>query len=289
MSEYRHFIAYIYEYEDGKKKGNAGFVKVSMRSGVCRMQLNIHSGRKELTECRIYGFFHEEETLYGILMGKAGIRGGICNSTVVTQEKVFLEQGFSFAQVSGLWIQAGKNENEISASFLTVWDERPVDGKKLITERPVIHQENTETITLQQDKNTENPAEGDDQELEAQNQEQEPTQMHSLHDRWEQFQYHYPQVTPFADNEITECIQIAPKDITFLGEKERNYAVCPFVRQKYMKYHHLLLGLYENGKYILAIPGLNRGIQDRNLAAMYGFPEFKETEDASFGYWYCFL
>lgn len=28
MSEYRHFIAYMYEYEDGKKTKNAGFVKV---------------------------------------------------------------------------------------------------------------------------------------------------------------------------------------------------------------------------------------------------------------------
>ena len=56
-----------------------------------------------------------------------------------------------------------------------------------------------------------------------------------------------------------------------------------------MKYQHLLLGLHQNGRYILAVPGLNRNTQDRNLAAMYGFPEFKETGEESFGYWYHFL
>ncbi len=60
MSEYRHFIAYMYEYEDGKKTKNAGFVKVNMRNGICRMQLKIRGGRKEPMECRIYGFFMRE-------------------------------------------------------------------------------------------------------------------------------------------------------------------------------------------------------------------------------------
>ena len=56
-----------------------------------------------------------------------------------------------------------------------------------------------------------------------------------------------------------------------------------------MKYHHLMLGRHENGQYILAVPGLNRGTQDRNLAAMYGFPEYKAAEEKEFGYWYHFL
>ena len=55
-----------------------------------------------------------------------------------------------------------------------------------------------------------------------------------------------------------------------------------------MKYHHLLLGKHQDGRYILAVPGLNRNVQDRNLAAMYGFPEFKKTEEEN-GYWYHFL
>ena len=134
MSEYRHFIAYMYEYEDGKKTKNAGFVKVNMRNGICRMQLKIRGGRKEPMECRIYGFFHEREWLYGILMGRSVMRGGSCECTVTTSENVFQEQGYSFTQISGVWIQAETEEKQPGGLFLTVWDERPVDSRKLTTE-----------------------------------------------------------------------------------------------------------------------------------------------------------
>lgn len=303
MSEYRHFIAYIYEYEDGKKIKNAGFVKVNIRNGVCRMQLKIQSSKKEMTECQIMGFFHEGEWLYGIPMGSLRMRGGICEGQVVTQEKVFQEQGYAFTQISGLWIQAKNEEHQSVCTFLTVWDERPADSRRLTMERP--ESDRGEADTEQAEKGMgehderlaehmagvenamRNFTEG--QEVEAQNLQSGQMGRCGLANRWEQFQLHYPHTEPFADEEITECIQIAPKDITFLGEKERFFATCPFVRQKYMKYQHLLLGVHENGRYILAVPGVNRGIQDRNLAAMYGFPEYKEADAEEFGYWYHYL
>ena len=307
MSEYRHFIAYIYEYEDGKKTKNAGFVKVNIRNGVCRMQMKIQSSKKERMECRIRGFFHEGEWLYGIPMGNLRMRGGLCEGQTVTQESVFQEQGYTFAQLSGLWIQAENEEKQPAGTFLTVWDERPVDSRRLTMEWPeddmgksdakwpevgmkdrdagqaghIAGMENAMKNAAQSLEHV--------QELEAQNLQPEQTVGCSLSNRWEQFQLHYPHAKPFADEEITDCIQIAPKDITFLGEKERFYAISPFVRQKYMKYRHLLLGVHEDGRYILAVPGVNRGIQDQNLAAMYGFPEYKEAEEKEFGYWYHFL
>ena len=288
MSEYRHFIAYMYEYEDGKKTKNAGFVKVNMRNEICRIQLKIRSGRKELMQCQIYGFFHEGEWLYGILMGRAVMRGGSCECTVTTTENIFQEQGYSFAQISGVWIQAESEEKQPGGLFLTVWDERPVDSRKLTTEHF------TEKKKDETESEAEPEADGkkeveEQQELEAQNRQGDLPEKCSLSSRWEQFQFQYPHMMPFADDEITECIQIAPKDITFLGEKERVYAVSPFVQQKYMKYHHLMLGRHENGEYILAVPGLNRGTQDQNLAAMYGFSEYKAAEEKEFGYWYHFL
>ncbi len=310
MSEYRHFIAYIYEYEDGKKTKNAGFVKVHMRNGVCRIQLKLQSSVKELTECQICGFFHEGEWLYGIPMGILRMKGGICEGNVVTAESVFQEKGYTFAQISGLWIKGRNVENQPERTFLTVWDERPVDSHRLTMERPedslpdmgvsalagtgadlpeIGRTRNTEQTGVGNDERSVERIQNNQAQMEAQNLQPGQTDGCSLDGRWEQFQLHYPHTKPFADEEITECIQIAPKDITFLGKKERYYATCPFVRQKYMKYQHLLLGKHETGRYILAVPGVNRGIQDQNLAAMYGFPEYKEAEGKGFGYWYHFL
>ena len=283
MSEYRHFIAYIYEYEDGKKKANAGFVKVHMRNGNCRIQLKIQGTGKKMSECLVYGFFHEDEWLYGILMGKIGMRGGNYEGNIVAPEKIFQDNGYSFTRLGGLWIQEENRGQESGRTFLTVWDERPADSRKLTTERPVAREksEEDETEKMQETENV--------QELEAQDCQREELSNDSLQERWEQFQLHYPHVAPLTDGKITECIQITPKDITFLGEQEREFALCPFVRQKYMKYQQLLLGKHESGRYVLAVPGVNRGIQDQNLAAMYGFPEFQKAEDEELGYWYHFL
>ena len=180
MSEYRHFIAYIYEYEEGKKTKNAGFVKVHMRNGICRMQLKLQSSEKELAECQICGFFHEGEWLYGITMGNLKMRGGSCEGNVVTAESVFQEQGYTFAQISGLWIQGKNVENLPERTFLTIWDERPVDRHRLTMERPEDVRFGVEAQNLQ------------------------PGQMDRccLASRWEQFQLHYPHTKPFSDEEI---------------------------------------------------------------------------------------
>ena len=36
MSGYRRFIAYVYEYLNGKKSGNCGFIKVEVRDQQCQ-------------------------------------------------------------------------------------------------------------------------------------------------------------------------------------------------------------------------------------------------------------
>ncbi len=128
----------------------------------------------------------------------------------------------------------------------------------------------------------------------------------SLYLRWEQFQNHYPQIFPFADEEITQCIGIAPKDISFLQKEEWHFAKNTFVRQAYMQYHHLLLGCHKSGHFVLGVPGECRSMQDRHMAAMFDFPYFKERKQCfenggevraadqrgskePSGYWYHFL
>ena len=41
MTDYSRFITYIYEYVNGIKQYNAGFTKVEVRNGICKLQLII--------------------------------------------------------------------------------------------------------------------------------------------------------------------------------------------------------------------------------------------------------
>ena len=296
MSEYRHFIAYIYEYQNGDKKKNAGFVKVNIRNGICRIQMKIQTDSGKNGTYRICGFVHEGDWIYGISVGTAVLKKGLCEGVMTVSEEVLRQKGYTFDRLSGLWVQQTEETGMLQQEyFLTIWDERNVDWKQFVTELPAekeIPEQTGSDVDSKENKRTQDTEAKDyEKEVAAQEAEVDVTagniQM-ELDSRWVQFQYHYPHAEPFADGEIFECLQIAPKDIAFLGNRERMFCSSPFVQQKYMKYHHLLLGKHQNGRYILAVPGLNRNVQDRNLAAMYGFPEFKKTEEKN-GYWYHFL
>lgn len=103
----------------------------------------------------------------------------------------------------------------------------------------------------------------------------------SLAGRWENFLCHYPQMQPFSDGEIVQCIRISPKDLSFLQPQEWRFSQNTFLRQAYMQYHHLMLGRHESGRFLLAVPGTCRDKQEQHLARMYGFPFYKEAAHAA--------
>ena len=40
MADYHRFVAYIYEYVNGKKMQNTGFAKIELRNAICRIQID---------------------------------------------------------------------------------------------------------------------------------------------------------------------------------------------------------------------------------------------------------
>lgn len=105
--------------------------------------------------------------------------------------------------------------------------------------------------------------------------------------KWDQFQCHYPSMEPFTDDEIVECIRIAPKDIMFLRRDDQRFARNNFLLQSFYNYQHLMLGRLRDGGYVLGVPGLYEN-QERFMANMFGFMNFKEArpgKQENFGYW----
>ena len=54
MADYHRFVAYIYEYVNGKKMQNTGFAKIELRNAICRIQIHIQNirmldGKTEVT------------------------------------------------------------------------------------------------------------------------------------------------------------------------------------------------------------------------------------------------
>ena len=70
LAGYRRFVAYVYEYPDGKKGNGKGFIKVEARDGKCRMNYRIQGiYGKEEAPCKIYGFVRKSDGCEGIYLG----------------------------------------------------------------------------------------------------------------------------------------------------------------------------------------------------------------------------
>ena len=70
MSNYKRFIMYLFQYENGSKEANCGFAKVECRQNKGRMQLHINEEIRREDVCRVYFFVKGEQELPCIFLGE---------------------------------------------------------------------------------------------------------------------------------------------------------------------------------------------------------------------------
>ena len=70
MSNYKRFIMYLFQYENGSKQANCGFAKVECRQNKGRMQLHINEDICREDVCHVYFFVKGEQELPCILLGE---------------------------------------------------------------------------------------------------------------------------------------------------------------------------------------------------------------------------
>lgn len=100
---------------------------------------------------------------------------------------------------------------------------------------------------------------------------------------------------PFEGQEI-ECVRMQLNDLQELPKKYWYLGNNSFLLHGFFNYRHIILGqIVEEGRkeYFLGVPGVFQN-QERIMAAMFGFPEFRtakttEYKTGNFGYWYRIL
>ncbi len=122
MPGYRRFIAYVYEYVQGKKGDGKGFIKVEVRQGICRMSFRLRGiTEKGSGEVKAYGYVREGSSSRGIFLGEGETAEGQAEFDLEMREEQMGGTGYSLSDLGGLLI-LGEN-GEIYASG---WDEQPV-------------------------------------------------------------------------------------------------------------------------------------------------------------------
>ncbi|MCD7882111.1 MAG: hypothetical protein LUI87_00120 [Lachnospiraceae bacterium] len=148
MSEYKRFVAYFYEYIDGKKQKNAGFAKVELRDGLWRVLFRLASAAESMAPVQVYGFVRENGYLRGILLGMLnGTDNRNENGNEYGKEGRLMENPpqewawsarepvgtgkYTFDQLNGIYVQSGDGR-----IFATVWDDEAVDPGRFVPELP---------------------------------------------------------------------------------------------------------------------------------------------------------
>lgn len=325
MAEYRRFVAYIYEYQKGKKASNCGFVRVESRGEVCRMEFHIQCpGLIPGIGCKIYGFVRTRGLMDGSLLGECTTETDRIEYVLETDSESMGTTEITLSKTAGLILLT---ENE--GFFGTEWDDQPIRPENFrAVDKPVEKKasgegkqkpDESQSSNQNKDQNENNPGENK-QETEPEPDKSEtdttessifssekilqeqkadqPEQPVSSHQKELHAQSLEPQPrilpgTPwdaFSDGELTDCRKITPDELHCLGRRFCMLKNNRFLQYGYYNFGHLLLCRNSRGQYILGVPG-GYDQQERFMAGMFGFPYFKESSQISLpgrkgGYWY---
>lgn len=123
MAEYRRFISYMYLYENGRKAGNSGFVRVESRNGQCRLHMHM-TGMYGPGDAAydVYMLIRETGGYIGISMGHLIIQGQIGERDVLTDSNHLFGTGYALDRVSGMVVLVSDGR-----VYGTRWDDEPLE------------------------------------------------------------------------------------------------------------------------------------------------------------------
>lgn len=279
----KRFIRYLYEYQDGRRVRNVGFVKVEDAGDFLALWIYGKGFPAALSDgLEIFLFYQNEDKCVGIPIGE------IAEMRSMTAYQFQYEGDTS--KIEGI-ILKGAVAGAMKW-YGALWNDRPVDIEHMVTERELEFeqnekgaQENEET----QETEPETREKEEVQEVESETQENEEVQEAEAETQEnEERQSEEQQQSP--------VYKITRKDIVQLPRQEWKLANNHFLMHGCRNFHHLV-SFEKDGKCWLGVPGIYHQ-QEERAAQAFGFGQFmkpeegevtlseeEQTNHGDFGYW----
>ena len=126
MPDYKRFIAYFYEYIDGKRQRNAGFVKAELRGSVWRISLQLKGRRWPEESLEIYGYRVGKKRYPVTRLAKGYPLKDCLIQKFQLPESWADGAGNHFEELEGMWIPCGEKR-----CFISHWGEGEAEPEKL--------------------------------------------------------------------------------------------------------------------------------------------------------------
>ncbi|MCI5649002.1 MAG: DUF6128 domain-containing protein [Fusicatenibacter sp.] len=324
MSDYRRFIAYLYEYLNNQKGPNCGFVRVEVQNGFCRMDFQIKGIVLPPEHLLfVYGFIRRDQKLYGIPLGELVSGRSNIAGKLFTRTDSLGHSRYSLNDLGGLLL-TGKDQR----IFATQWDDLPILPQTFTpslpesssvpapkaaapeTESlPVKPSEPAHDTSVKEEKDAPPTASRDlhiasVEQTKATDTDrpvsdpkpQVPGSSVTLSSGFGRLQAQLSAFYPFSDDELTDCLRMEPKDLPLLRTEGFQADDNPFLLHGFHNYHHLLLARSpEQNLCVLGVPGIYNA-NEQFMASLFGYYRFKQAKrppelapQERFGYWYKYL
>lgn len=119
MSDYRRWISYIYAYENGIKKRNAGYAKLELKDGRLTMTLHVTPDGREGTY-RVCMYKSQSGRGEGVLLGNVDKKQGGNGARFVEDAADLNGSGLLFQEMNGLLLYDERGKYLISS-----WEDEP--------------------------------------------------------------------------------------------------------------------------------------------------------------------
>lgn len=297
----QRFVTYIYAYENNNKNQNVGFAKVDIRGDYCQVEIHLKRTGYTNVKCPVYLFVRENEVIVGVEIGEIALVNGCGDFVRQLNCNGVGETPYCMKDMKGILIFL-----DDTVMFASQWDEKAIYRENF---KP--YEETKEIPVEQAEDAAEEPEEsGQSEKLQVesvqaqQSREQQPEELQPEAQRsgdmwmdlWEKLNGMYGAKNLFENMPEISGIHMELKDLRELPKKYWYLGSNSFLLHGFFNYRHLLLGKVENEsgrKWFIGVPGIYQN-QEKVLAAVFGFPEFRQEKDTGvkngqFGYWYRFM
>lgn len=330
MAGLQRFITYIYKYENDEKRENAGFAKIEIRNGICRMEVHIRNMNPEHTKATVYLFAEKEDIMQGVPVGELAFSKGNGDIRYAFETKELGSFGMAISDMEGIFIPLEDSlylasrwkEGKMKQGLFRIAEKRKEeaggegtdspDGESKMRDEAADQTEREEPEAERRSK-PEKPAETagvpkqkEEEEKAAPEQTKQPIRATELpleeffeDSGWsgvfQKLRLKSEVFFPFEGQKI-ECVRMQLNDLQEFPKKYWYIGNNSFLLHGFFNYRHIIFGeMEERGekRYFIGVPGVFMN-QERIMAAMFGFPEFRTAKTAeyktgNFGYWYRFI
>ena len=314
-------ICYIDYLENGEKRRNCGYVKITVTDGRLLLEMQIkglYMTDDVASEVTLEGA--DTESRIGTVMIRQGCGNFSWEIQDPTQqgEEISLGEGLCYGHLERISVHLSSRR-----SLYCIWREKET-GKPAVTESVMentVHEQELWTDEAEQPEEEEVYAALEaeeqveqlwepqtqpeaeltlEQEVPQEQEElhtaetqlkvsQEPPAMPMSEDKWQQLQRIYPHICPFQDER--EYLSLRPEDFVILRSDAYRLVQNSFLLHGFYNYKHLILTHMSQknvGRYYIGVPG-NFYEKEKQVAIMYGFDSFEckhePAGEGDFGYY----